>query len=211
MGSRLGSVRKIGQKYRHGLLMKVALDRMAMLGVEAKPFYLVEERLWEDLASDFESGFESFEIRVLGPEDMGEIARIPGYNSSEERLLERLERKQICFGVKEQDVLAAFTWVDLSECRDPWYRFPLKDNEAYLFDAYTRKEYRGRGLAGYMRYDCYRVLNRMGKDRFYSISEAFNTPSIRFKTRLRARLLSLWVYVGFFGKYGRVWKLRDCR
>ncbi len=203
------SVRKIGEKRKYGLLMKFALDRMAMLGVEAKPFYLVEERLWEDLAPDFERGFEAFATRLLGPEEMEDIAGIPGYGFSKGELVERLERGCLCFGVRDQETLAAFTWADPSECVEPWCRFPLKENEAYLFDAYTRKEYRGRGLAAFMRYDCYRALNRLGKDTYYSISEAFNAPSLRFKARLRARLLSLWLTVGLFGRYRWVWKLKE--
>ena len=201
---------KIHQKLRYGLMMKVLLDRSAMMGIQIIPFYLVEERFPEELAPDFEKGFEDFEIVLLGPEEMETIARVPDYRFTQEQLLERLQRGNQCLGVKQHGALAAFTWADLSECSNEWCRFPLKDNEAYLFDAYTLKEFRGKGIAPYMRYACYTALNQMGRDRFYSISEVFNAPSLRFKERLKAKLLSLWVSVELFRRYRWTWKLRDC-
>jgi hypothetical protein len=202
---------KIRQKIQYGLMMKVALDRLAMAEIRMTPFYLVEERLSEEVAPDFEKGFEAYEVVPLGPEEMEEIARVHKYGHTQEQLLERLQRANQCLGVKQDGVLAAFTWADLSECSDNWLRFPLKDNEAYLFDAYTVEEFRGKGIAPYMRYACYMALNQMGRDRFYSISEVFNAPSLRFKERLKAKLLSLWVSVELFKRYRWTWKLRDCK
>jgi GNAT superfamily N-acetyltransferase len=202
---------KVRQKFQYGLMTKVALDRLAMVGIRITPFYLVEERLSEEVAPDLEKGFEAYEVVPLGPQEMEAVARITKYGFTQEQLLERLQRTNQCLGVKQDGVLAAFTWADLSECRSEWWRFPLKDNEAYLFDAYTLEEFRGKGIAPYMRYACYKALSQMGRDRFYSISEVFNAPSLRFKERLKAKLLSLWVSVELFGRYRRTWKLRDCK
>lgn len=199
-------VGKIEEKLRYGVATKVVLDRIAMLGIKVTPFYLVEERLLEELAPQFATGFEGFEIGLLGPEEMEAIGRTPGYGFSTKDLLERLAKGQKCFGVRHDGQLAAFTWADLQECFDKWCRFPLKENEAYLFDAYTLKAYRGRKIAPFMRYYCYRALNQMGRDSFYSISEVFNTPSIRFKSRLRANCLSLWLTIELFGR--RRWTLK---
>jgi len=202
---------KVRQKLQYGLMTKVALDRLAMAGIRMIPFYLVEERLSEEVAPDFEKGFEAYEILPLGPEEMETIARVQKYGHTREELLERLQRANQCLGVKQDGVLAAFTWADLSECSSDWWRFPLTEDEAYLFDAYTLEEFRGKGLAPYMRYACYKALNQMGRDRIYSVSEVFNAPSLRFKERLRARLLSLWVSVELFRRYRWTWKLKDCK
>jgi hypothetical protein len=202
-------IRKIRQKFKHGLMMQFVVSRIAMLGVDIKPFYLVEERFREDLATGFEEGFGEFEITWLGPAEMDAIAAIPNYPFSKEQLLLRLESGQLCLGVKQQGNLAAFTWADLSKHPGPWFRFSVKEDEAYLFDAYTLEAFRGKRLAPFIRYSLYRKLNQMGKETFYSISEAFNSPSIRFKMSLKARFLSLWVDVGLFGRCRRVWKVRD--
>lgn len=187
----------------------MVLDRLAMMGLRIAPFYLVEERLFEDLAPELERGFEGFEICLLGPADMEAIGRTPGYNFSTEQLLDRLDKGQKCFGVRHEGNLAAFTWADLRECFDKWCRFPLAENEAYLFDAYTLEAFRGRKIAPFMRYNCYRALNQIGRDRFFSISELFNTPSIRFKSRLKARCLSLWLTFELFGRHRWTVKLKN--
>ena|GEM_PF-402135 len=202
---------KVQQKLRYGLMTKVILDRFAMMGIQILPFYLVEERLSEEVAPAFEKGFEDLEIVPLGPEEMETVARARDHRFSREELLERLKRGNQCLGVMQQGSLAAFTWADLSECSSEWWRLPLKDNEAYLFDAYTLEEFRGKGIAPYMRYASYLALNQMGRDRFYSVSEVFNAPSLRFKERLKAKLLSLWVSVQLFRRYRWTWKLRDCK
>ena len=205
----LEAVRKIRQKFKHRLMMQFVVDRITMLGVEIKPFYLIEERFRKDLAAGFERGFEEFEITWLGPAEMEAIAAIRNYAFSKEQLLLRLENGQMCLGVKEQGNLAAFTWADLSKQAGPWFRFSVKDNEAYLFDAYTLEPFRGKRLAPFIRYSLYRKLNQMGKETFYSISEVFNSPSIRFKMSLKARFLSLWVDVRLFRRFRWVWKVRD--
>ena len=66
---------------------------------------------------------------------------------------------------------------------------------------YTVPAHRGKRLAPYLRYQSYRRLAREGMTRLYSISDAFNTPSIRFKQRLGARFVKLGVSVTLFNRW----------
>ena len=75
------------------------------------------------------------------------------------------------------------------------------DNEAYLLNMWTFDAYRGKNLAPYLRYQCYLLLNNMGKDVSYSVTAYFNKSSIRFKNKLNAKHLKLYMYVGLFKKY----------
>ena len=81
------------------------------------------------------------------------------------------------------------------------YKFPLKDNEAYLFDAYTLMHFRGKGLAPYIRYQCYKELAKSDRHKLFSISNYFNTPSIKFKNKLNAKFLELRLSVELFRKW----------
>ena len=83
----------------------------------------------------------------------------------------------------------------------PNWEFKLNENEAYLFDAYILKAYRGHKLAPFMRYRCYRELEKMGRSTFYSYSDYFNTPANRFKKKLDARLLKLCLFIKLFEKF----------
>jgi len=64
-----------------------------------------------------------------------------------------------------------------------------------LFDLYTLISFRGRGIAPYLRYQMYKELFRLGRKRLYSISNRYNTASIRFKTKLNAKILYSGVHL----------------
>ena len=84
----------------------------------------------------------------------------------------------------------------------------MEPNEAYLYDMYVKKAFRGRNLAPALRYKSYEVLKDMGRDTFYSITERSNTASFRFKQKLGAKLVFLGLYVEFFGKFRKRWALK---
>jgi len=97
--------------------------------------------------------------------------------------------------------LAAFTWYDLGECNYEGWRFPLHDDEAYLFDAFTLAPWRGRGVAPYLRHRVYQLLSGWGRSRFYSVSIRTNKAAIRFKEKLGGRVVGKgWVLV-LFGRW----------
>jgi hypothetical protein len=174
-----------------------------MVGIRISPYYIVLEGLFDGNQSDLEKGFDGYDIGFLGPQDMKEISVIPGPDRvfSEEKLLLRLKEGKKCLGVKYRGEIVAFTWFDLVECSSMFYRFSLKKDEAYLFDAHTLMSFRGKGIAPYTRYQCYKELAKLGRDKLFSISECFNTPSIRFKMKMDAKLLELGLFVELFKKW----------
>ncbi len=137
----------------------------------------------------------------MGPEDMKVISDIPHRGFSEDQLLLRLKEGKMCFGVKHEGTIAAFTWCNLDECHYKGCRFPLKKDQAYLFDAYTMDSFRGRGIAPYIRYQLYRELEKIGRMTLYSISERFNPSSIKFKEKLNAELVGEGVCVLLLKKW----------
>ena len=99
-----------------------------------------------------ERTFDRYEVTFLRAEDMEEIARIPGRNFTSDDLRRRLDEGQRCLGMKYEGRIAAFTWCDFTFCLFEQNRlFPLRDDEACLFDAYTLEAFRGHDLAPFMR------------------------------------------------------------
>jgi GNAT superfamily N-acetyltransferase len=129
---------------------------------------------------------------------MGAMANIPGRDFSEEDLLKRLEEGKKCLGMKHRNELVGFTWIAYETYGYRNRQIPLKANEAYLFDAYTLEDYRGKGIAPYLRYRVYMYLAELGRNRFYSVTEYLNVTSIRFKEKLGARSKELYLYVQLF-------------
>ena len=120
-----------------------------------------------------------------------------------------LKEGKKCYGAKYKGQIVAFTWVSLDESNYEWHKLQLKENEAYLFDMHTAKAFRGKNIAPYLRYQSYRVLKNMGRNKFYSISQFFNTPSKKFKKKLNAKFLGLHLTIRLFKKYKWNWKLKD--
>ncbi|MEJ2162824.1 MAG: hypothetical protein P8X60_05745, partial [Robiginitalea sp.] len=79
--------------------------------------------------------------------------------------------------------------------------FKLNSNEAYLENMYTFEAFRGKNLAPYLRYQCYNLLAAEGKTQCYSISNYFNNSSLRFKQKLNAQHLELWLHMGLLKRF----------
>jgi len=198
----------IFQKVRHNPSPQIIFDGLSNLGITIMPFYIFSEELFNKPLSHLEAGFEKYDKGFLGPEDMKKMAEIPFRNIREKTLLKRLEDGKVCFGMKYKGKLAAFTWCDLKSCHFKGCNLSLKEDEAYLFDAHTLSPFRGKGIAPYIRYHLYKEMNKLGRHRFFSISECFNAPSIKFKEKLGAKKMELGLLINLFHKWHFSFRLR---
>jgi len=207
----VGIFQRIWLKIRYRLLIQEVLARMAGIGIQVQPYYLMLEGLFGGPNPEWESGFDEFSIGFLSNPDMKKAAALSGHPDSEDKLLVRLKEGKKCFAVQYQGEVIGYTWCDFEECNFVGHRFPLKKNEAYLFDAYTSRSFRGRNIAPYMRYQCYKELAAMSRSRLYSITLFFNTSSMKFKQKLNAKPLKLGLYVDLFKRWHFDVRLREYR
>ncbi len=188
-------------KVRYNPPPRIFVDGLDKLGVQIQLFYLTQEGLSVSAAREQWKTLAGYEIAFLGMEDMSEIARFPYRPVSYEELDSRLRDGKLCLGAKRDGQLAAFTWCNLAWCDFKGFQFPLRDDEAYLFDAYTASDMRGQGLAPALRYRLYEELARMGRTRLYSITDRFNRPALQFKLKLGAQVLKSGWHVTLVKKY----------
>lgn len=186
---------------RYGGLPRLFFDALARIGITIAPYYIVLEGLFDQAPYDFSTRFDEYDVGLLSSGDMNTIAAIPGKEESEKQLLGRLNKGNLCVGIKHNLNLVGFTWCNLTEFAVKGNEKPLMADEAYLFDAYTLIPYRGKGIAPFIRYQCYKQLADMGKARLYSVSGVFNTSSIKFKKKLKARIMEKHVYIEIFRKW----------
>ncbi len=190
-------------KIRFSSPLRIITDILGRLGVRITPYYIYLEGLdYADLSS-LKTDFTGYETVLLGSQDMKEIAEIPGRcNLTEQSFLNKLNQGHLCLGMKHDGKLAGFNWANLTELTfSASTCFKLKNNEAYLYDAFTLMDFRGIGIAPYIRYKCYQQLEQLGKNRLYSISLAFNTPAIKFKKKLNAEPYELRLFIDIFRKW----------
>lgn len=192
-----------------GMLMHALLWRLGSIGIVIEPYFLIEEGEFDEPASVFGSG-DSLRCKWLDADELEEIDFLESDDSSES-FRRRLESGHLCLGVRDGSQIVAYMWCDLEMFNHAPLRFTLAANEAYLYDARVSPQFRGRGIAVFMRRNCYRMLRSLSKQNFYSYSDYANRPAIRFKQKLGARFLALYVYIDLWGRFSRNWKLRDYR
>lgn len=83
------------------------------------------------------------------------------------------------------------------------------NDEAYLFDMYTLNEFRGKGLAPFLRDKVYKELNKLGRTKCYSYSSLLNRSSILVHEKLNAKRKSLILHLELFQTWERQYKLKD--
>ena len=196
-------------KFRYGLVLLSLRDALIKLGIEITPFYWMKEGISVDYKLPVDAAFDEYEFSFFDADDIERICDLPERSFvSREHVRKIYAKGTKCYGAKYNGQIAGFSWFDLDECFSRLYKVPMKSNEAYLFDVYVLNEFRGKNLAPLLRYKIYAILRDMGVDSFYSITEAFNTPSIRIKQKLNAKFVFLGLYVRLFRKRKKTWILK---
>jgi len=205
-------LKRVREKYQHGLLLHAILRKLAQLGLRISPFYLVQEGVDEIKKPEINGNPEEYAF------DFSDITDFEGWEelieemkAKKEIFLKRLEEGKKCIRVKHKNKIVAYTWYDLEECRFTKPLFKLSKEEAYLFDMYTLNSYRGRNIAPCLRYQSYEILNSMGRTTLFSISELLNVSAVKFKRKLNARFLSLYLNIGLFKKKSWNLKIKEYR
>jgi len=177
---------------------------MPWIGIRIHPFVVVREG---EVSLDVAPPVEAYEFGFVTEADIADLIRLePGANQDEINTWFR--EGKLCFGVRDKSRLIAKMWCDLDEFNfAPNYR-RLSTDEAYLYAAYTDPDYRGQGLAPMMRTAAYASLREIGRSKFYSYTDYFNTAARRFKAKLGAREESLRLHLALFGKWSKVFTLR---
>ena len=197
------TINKIREKLKYYPVSWIIINRLARLGIEIRPFYLIKEKLNRNLKKKFNQGFEEYSCRYLNEDEIKLIANIKGHYISKKILLSWLKRGNKCLVLTCEEKLVAFTWFNLDKIDSIFMKRKLKPNEAYVFDAFTLESFRGKGLAPYLRYQIYKALVNKKKNVFYSVSEYFNKPAVQLKKKLNGEFLGLYIYLRIFDKWDK--------
>jgi len=207
-----GLIKKIKSKRQHGLFLLAVTHWFGRKGIRFFPYYLVREGGMAVDLPEFKDNIEEYTFDSMDPADLETLETTDDeFKGKKDSFQRRLDKGKKCFCAKHQGQIVAYTWFDFEECRFLDTLFKLKAHEAYLFDMYTLKSYRGKNIAPYLRYRSYGALRDMGKDTFFSYSEALNAPAVKFKKKLNAQFLGLYVMIDLFRR--RKWnlKIKDCK
>lgn len=206
--SKRSMVKRIRERFRYGLALQEVIDVLQRrFNIMVYPYYVVAENLNENCAPNYDE-VPPFSIRYLQEKDMESVMKIRPWMSTLAKLQSDIQLYD-CLGIAVEEQLAGTTWSRDDVIPVPNSGQPLVElgsDEAYLFDAFVGREYRGYRLAPIVRHQLYCELVKIGKTQFYSITLAFNKSSRRFKAKLGAREIELRLMIGIAG-----WKAIDFR
>ncbi|MFW6194323.1 MAG: GNAT family N-acetyltransferase [Halobacteriota archaeon] len=170
--------------------LKFAIHLLEKIGIRIFLFYVISEGPFKEPRP-----VPGVETRLLEREELKHLPEVP----KEEELERRLHNGDKCFAAIMNNKIMGSTWVDTKMCNfDNLFR--LEEGEAYLYNAYTHPEARKMGIAAYLRYKCYKELQKEGFRRFFSITEKQNIPAIRFKEKLGAKIIGSGLRITILGK-----------
>lgn len=196
-------LRHLKSKLKYSGPLRIITGGLYKLKITIQLYYIVQEGLAEGKIPAYEPELAGYTLEYLGPQDIDSLCAIPLRNTTRARYVDFFKHGCLCLGLKKEGRLVAFTWSNLKQMSYAVHTRPLNSDEAYLFDAYTLMDYRGKGIAPYLRYQMYNELAKRGRVKLYSISEYLNTPSIKFKEKLNGQIIALYVWVRLFDRW--VW------
>ncbi len=177
--------------------------------VQVIPYYIMEEVFIDDDELNIIPRIEDIEITVLTRDDMAYLGNHEERSASTEEYNRMIDNGCLCLAAKHKGEIASYSWANLHYLNYKGKTIALKTNEAYLFDARTYKAFRGKNLAPYVRYELYKLLKQRGVDRFLSITLLSNTASMRFKQKVGAKPIDMFLYIGILRKFHMHFHLRN--
>ena len=194
------TIEKIISRFRERRILSYLFGWLAVIGIRIEPFYITQEFPLDELDRDLKPKLEPIVGEFLS---LSEIEAVYAHPESEDLNIEKrknLEDGCLCFGLKYNNEIVSFAWCNLRKCHEV-APFPLKEDEVYLTGAFTFKAYRGMNLAPFIRQQLSNQLWEMGRTKFYSLTNVFNTPAIKFKNKIKARPHKIILSIKLFNTF----------
>ncbi len=189
----------IWSRIRHRLVFLSFRNLISRVGIDIEPYYWVKEGSIEFIPPIIKGNQLEFSLKKLNLAETKEaLLNSSGMSSHIEKLKDNFENGQSCIALVHEDKIAAYMFIETNNFVYKHKNIILKEDEAYLLNMYTFESYRGKNLAPYIRYKSYEILNKQGINNIYSITQYFNKSSKKFKDKLNARNLNLFLSIELF-------------
>ena len=200
-------LRLIPKRIQDGQVLFSIRNILIRVGIHFGPYYWVREGAYPIDEPLIRLDPAKCEVSFFDLEELEEIKKTKTAFGSDFTGL--LKEGQKCLGLKFDDEIAAFMFIQYDDLLFRGRMFKMNENEAYLQHMFTYDKFRGKNLAPYLRFHCYQLLNKEGIDKIYSVTEYFNRSADKFKKKLKAKKLTLNLYFILFKKYTWNFTLRN--
>ena len=198
---------KLASRFRHGMILYSIRNILSRIGIEILPYWIEREGM--DLCSkqpEIRDSLDEYQFLPIGMEYIQKFFREQNWNSSAFETNAKWDT--FAYALYKNSQVAAFMMGRSQSFEYQGKHFELANNEAYLENMYTFDEYRGKNLAPYLRYKCYEVLAERELNVCYSVTQYFNSSSLKFKSKLGAQHRELYLHIGLFNKFQKTFLLK---
>ena len=179
--------------------MQAIRNNLAKIGFDFMPYF------WEIGSIDIEpprirDDESKYQLSVFGEEEITFIKNnVIGI--AHKNLMNDLKNGDTCLGIKNEEEISVYSFIKHQTFSFRGRKFEIKPLEGYIHNTYTFEAFRGRNLAPYLRYQSYEHLKAKGIDKYYSISEYFNKPTLKYKKKLNIKPQKLYLSVILFKRW----------
>lgn len=202
-------IQLIFKRLRHGMILFSIRNLLSRTGIDIEAYYWVKEGSKAILPPLIKGNLSDYEVKNLSYEETRSALKISsGMQHHLENLKTKFENGQSCIALTHDDKVVAYMFIETKDFILRHKLFKLKENEAYLLNMYTFETFRGQNYAPYLRYKSYQLLKKQGIEHIYSISAYFNKSSIKFKRKLNAINLKLYLSIELFNIFSKTFLLK---
>jgi ribosomal protein S18 acetylase RimI-like enzyme len=143
-----------------------------------------------------ERKISSIRLTVLSPRDCYLLSSSrPGDPHVVAHAMERFDKGDQCFAaIAPNNDVAHSRWVSTNDTFIPELQMRTRPraNEAYMYDGYSKPEYRGRGIDGTIRNFIFETMKSQGIQNIYSYVRSDNPVGIRAARRWQTQIGRVW-------------------
>tara|TARA_R110002049_G_scaffold6484_2_gene40709 strand:+ start:14451 stop:15086 length:636 start_codon:yes stop_codon:yes gene_type:complete len=189
----------IRNKIRNGLFVFTLSNFLTRFGLNIYPYYWDKEEFTRTTEPKIKDNLATYRVVQLTIDEIGIMNKALGIAPG--KLEYDIQEGHLCLGLKQKDEIVAMVFAKTQNFIYKHRTIKLNNYQAYIYNLYTVEAHRGKNLAPYLRYQCYKTLEEMGVKEIYCITGYFNNPSLKSNKKLSIWHKTLFLYVGLFKKY----------
>jgi len=140
----------------------------------------------------------------ISPDDMARLASVTSEEVLRREMEDRFERGSDLWFAKIDGTIVTYRW-SLRKTPPEHFFFPFSDNDVYMWELWTYKEYRGRNIPYYMDHYILNELKKEGVERAFWTIYRWNKPSLRYCAKMPAYEFGRAIKLHIFGRDLVLW------
>ncbi len=196
---RFNKFRLVRDRIKNGLILFTLRDLLSRIGLDIELYYWDEEKLENSKEPVIKDASNTYEVVIVEADEIGNMYPISGWDYNE--LKKDIQNGQLCMGLRYNDEIVSIVFAKFNDVINNQRTFKLRSNQAYILNLYTFESHRGKNLAPYLRYHCYKALKEKGVEQVFCITSVLNKSVLKSNRKLNIKHVSLYLYIGLFKRF----------